>query len=200
MAVVCCRITRILETGSGDSFWPPCAWLASLDQSCVQNARTQPRPSNCVQVFLPPLAPSPRTLSSTLTQQQTTGAAAHPAPSTASSSPACTSHWQTRARIPALASELGPGPGSSNQSNLATAKIWGPKYDLRGREMRMRNVFKWQWTWSENEIYTPYTFRNNAIIVRMSESDPTGALDVDTEVGANTAGEDNTHSGKTGQG
>ena len=63
--------------------------------------------------------------------------------------------------------------------------------------MRLRNVFKW--TSSEDEIHTPYTFRNNAIIARMSESDPTGALDVDTEVGANTAGEDNTHSGKTGQ-
>ena len=34
----------------------------------------------------------------------------------------------------------------------------------------------------------------------MSESDPTGVLDVDTEVGANTAVGDNTHSGKTGQG
>ena len=75
--------------------------------------RSQPRPSNCVQVFLPLLAPSPSTLSSTLTQQQTTGAAAHPAPSTASSSPACTSQCDT----------LELGPGNRNQSNPATARI-----------------------------------------------------------------------------
>ena len=45
------------------------------------------------------------------------------------------------------------------------------------------------------KIDSPYTFRNNAIIARMSESDPSGAVDVDTEVGA---GEDNIHSGRTG--
>ena len=33
----------------------------------------------------------------------------------------------------------------------------------------------------------------------MSESDPTGAVDVDTEVGAIGTGEDNTHSGKKGK-
>ena len=32
----------------------------------------------------------------------------------------------------------------------------------------------------------------------MSESEPSGAVDVDTEVGAGGAGEDNIHSGKTG--
>ena len=32
----------------------------------------------------------------------------------------------------------------------------------------------------------------------MSESDPSGAVDVDTEVGAGGAGEENIHSGKTG--
>ena len=32
----------------------------------------------------------------------------------------------------------------------------------------------------------------------MSESDPSGAPDVDTEVGLGGAGEENTHSGKTG--
>ena len=43
------------------------------------------------------------------------------------------------------------------------------------------------------------SFRNNAIIARMSESDPTGVVDVDTEVGAIGTGEDNTHSGKKGK-
>lgn len=50
------------------------------------------------------------------------------------------------------------------------------------------------------EISLPHnSFRNNAIIARMSESDPTGAVDVDTEVGAIGTGEDNTHSGKKGK-